>query len=92
MDAKKYPQIRYVADDIATTTGGYRLDGTVEIHGTTSPQVVDVKVEDRGDAWALSATVGITQSDFGVKPYSLFMGSLKVADEVTVAFAARYPK
>jgi polyisoprenoid-binding protein YceI len=92
LDAKKYPQIRYVADDIDTTAGGYRLDGTVEIHGTTRPQVVDAKVEDRGDVWALSTTVGITQSDFGVKPYSLFMGSLKVADEVTVDFAATYQK
>ena len=36
--------------------------------------------------------VKLTQSDFGVKPYSLFMGSLKVADEVTIDFSATHPK
>lgn len=92
LDAKKFPQIRFVADDIAKTADGYRLTGTTEIHGTARAQVVDLKVEDGGDVWALSAAVRITQSDFGVQPYSLFMGSLKVADEVTVEFAATHPK
>jgi polyisoprenoid-binding protein YceI len=92
LDAKKFPQIRFVAEDIAKTADGYRLTGTTEIHGTARPQVVDLKVEDSGDVWSLSAQVNLTQSDFGVKPYSLFMGSLKVADEVTVEFTATHPR
>ena len=92
LDAKKFPQIRFVADDIAKTEHGYRLTGTTEIHGTARPRVVDLTVEDRGDTWVLSTQVSITQSDFGVKPYSLFMGSLRVADEVTVEFTATHPK
>lgn len=92
LDAKKFSQIRFVADDIAKTEHGYRLTGTTEIHGTARPQVVDLTVEDRGDTWVLSTQVSITQSDFGVKPYSLFMGSLRVADEVTVEFTATHPK
>lgn len=92
LDAKKFPQIRFVADGITKTEDGYRLTGTTEIHGTARPQVVDLTVEDRGDTWVLSTQVSITQSDFGVKPYSLFMGSLRVADEVTVEFTATHPK
>ncbi|MGI9125638.1 MAG: YceI family protein [Mycobacterium sp.] len=92
LDAKKFPQIRFEAADIAKTADGYRLTGTVEIHGTTRPQVVDLKVDDSGEALALSAQVRLTQSDFGIKPYSLFMGSLKVADEVTIDFAATHAK
>lgn len=92
LDAKKYPQIRFSAGEIAKTDAGYRLSGTVEIHGTERPQVVDLTVTDTGAAWALSTQVRITQSDFGIKPYSLFMGSLKVADDVTIDFTATYPK
>lgn len=40
----------------------------------------------------MSAKTGITQSDFGVKPYSLLMGSLKIADEVTIEFTGNHPK
>lgn len=92
LDAKKFPQIRFVSDDIAKTAEGYRMTGTVEIHGKSRPQVVDLTVADRGDSWALSTQVPVTQSDFGVKPYSLMLGALKVADEVTVDFAATHPK
>ena len=92
LDAKKFPQVRFSASQIARTADGYRLTGSLEIHGTTRPQVVDVKVEDRGDSVALSTQVPDTQTDFGVKPYSLLMGSMKVADEVTIAFTATHPR
>ena len=92
LDAKKFPQIRFTADQISKTADGYRLDGTVEIHGTSHPQSVDVAVTDTGDALALSARVPVTQTDFGVKPFSLMMGALKVADEVTIAFSATHAK
>ena len=92
LDAKKFPQISFTADDVAKTADGYRLTGAVEIHGTSRPQTVDIKVDDQGDTLALSARVQVTQSDFGVKPYSLMMGALKVADEVTIDFSATHSK
>lgn len=92
LEASRYPRIRFAADDIAKTSDGYRLSGTVEIHGTSRAQVVDLRVDDRADGWSLSTRASITQRDFGVKPYSLFMGSFKVADEVTIDFVATYPK
>ena len=92
LDVKKFPQIRFAAADIAKSPDGYRLSGTVEIHGTSRPQVVDLKVEDRSDLWAMTAQVPITQSDFGVKPYSLLMGAIKVADQVTIDFSATHAK
>lgn len=92
LDVKKYPQIRFVADDVAKTATGYRLAGTLDIHGTSHPQVVDLTVEDDGDAWALSSQVPVRQTEFGVKPFSLFMGTLKVADQVTIDFRAEQPK
>lgn len=92
LDVKKYPKIRFSTEDIAKTDSGYRMTGTVEIHGTSRPQVVDLEVDDHGKAWVLSARVPLVQTQFGVKPYSLFMGTLKIDDEVTVTFTAHHPK
>lgn len=92
LDAKKFPHIRFAADEIAKTADGYRMTGTVEIHGTTRPQVVDLKVDDTGDAVVLSTQVRLLQTDFGVKLISLFMGAMKVSDEVVIDFRATYPK
>ena len=91
LDAKKFPRIGFAAEEISTTAHGYRLVGTLDIHGTTRPQTVDVRVEKPADRWAMTAQVAVTQSDFGVKPYSLMMGALKVADAVTIEFTGSHP-
>ena len=49
-------------------------------------------VDDTGDAWVLSVQAPVTQTEFGVKTYSLLMGSMKVADEVTIGFTAKRPQ
>jgi polyisoprenoid-binding protein YceI len=92
LDIKKYPQITFVTEEITKAVAGYRLDGTVEIHGMSRPQTVDLAVEDSGGVWVMSAEVPVVQTQFGVKPYSLFVGSLKVADEVGLRFTARHRK
>ena len=92
LDAKKFPTVRFVAGDITKTPDGFRLAGSVQIHGVTRPQVVDLVFEDRGDSWALSAQVPVTQTDFGIKPISLLMGAMKTVDEVTISFTGTHPK
>ncbi len=92
LSVNRYPQIRFVADTIEQTDVGYRLTGTLQIHGATRDRVIDLCAEDLGDAWQLSTRAAVRQSDFGVKPYSLLMGSLKVCDEVTVSFTATRAK
>jgi len=92
LDARKYPTITFGAEAIVKTEAGYRLEGSLTIHGRTRPQTVELAVGDAGDAWALSTAVPVTQTEFGVKPYSLLMGSMKVADEVRISFRGTYPK
>lgn len=92
LDVKKHPMITFRADTIVKTDTGYQLDGPLQIHGKTRNQVVELAVDDTTDAWVLSAQVPVTQTEFGVKPYSLLMGSMKVADEVTISFTATRAK
>jgi polyisoprenoid-binding protein YceI len=92
LQASRHPQIRFQADDIDATDRGYRLAGILEVHGTRHDHVVDLDVDDRGAAWDLACESVVRQTDFGVKPYSLMMGALKVADEVTVTFSAERAK
>jgi hypothetical protein len=39
-------------------------------------------------SWQLSCEADVRQTDFGVKPYSMLMGAMKVVDTVTVDFTA----
>jgi polyisoprenoid-binding protein YceI len=92
LEVQHFPSISFRTDGVAEASGGYRLTGSLEIHGKSRTQTVDLKVEDLGDSWQMSTKAQVLQSDFGVKPYSLFMGTMKVADEVTVTFTATHPK
>jgi polyisoprenoid-binding protein YceI len=89
LGAGRFPQICFDADAIEQSQDGYRLAGTLQIRGNTRDQVIDLRTEDLGDAWRLSTQAIVRQSEFGVKPYSLVMGSLKVADDVTVSFTGQ---
>ena len=86
LEVKKHPEIVFSAEEITKTAGGYRLAGSLQIHGTIRPRTVDLTVEDTGDVWAMAVDTSVSQAEFGVKPYSLLMGTLRVADEVVVGF------
>ena len=58
-----------------------RAEGDLTLVGETQPIAFDLAV---GDAGALSATAVVTQTAWGMKPYSALFGALKVKDEVEV--------
>ncbi|OBK50160.1 S-adenosyl-L-methionine-dependent methyltransferase [Mycobacterium sp. 1081908.1] len=92
LGANRYPEIRFMADTIEKTRDGYRLAGKLHIHGQSRKHVIDLRTEDLGDRWRLTVESRVRQTDYGVKPYSLLMGSVRVDDEVTVSFSAAYTK
>lgn len=92
MRADKYPEISYESEALTATAHGYRADGTLTIHGRTRPLSLDFEVVDTAAGRQISTDATITQSDFGIKPYSLMMGTLKVADDVRVVIDVAYAR
>ena len=58
-----------------------RAQGDLTIVGTTQPVEFDLV---SGDAGELSGSAVVTQTAFGMKPYSALFGALKVKDQVQV--------
>jgi polyisoprenoid-binding protein YceI len=92
LGARRFPRITFAANTIEKTDDGYRLTGTLTIHGKARTQTVDVRTDDLDGSWWLSSETTVRQSEFGIKPYSQLLGSLKVADDVTVSFTAECAK
>jgi polyisoprenoid-binding protein YceI len=95
LGAKRYPQIRFTADNsnkVVRTDEGYRLTGTLQIRGKSREHVIDLRTEELGGSWRMSTESQVRQTDHGVKRYSMLLGSLRVADEVTVSFTAVHSK
>jgi polyisoprenoid-binding protein YceI len=92
LNAGRYPEIRFTTDTIDKTDEGYRLTGKLHIRGKSGEHVIDLRTEDLGEAWQMSAESSVRQTEYGVKPYSLLMGSVRVADQVSVSFTAVHAK
>jgi polyisoprenoid-binding protein YceI len=62
--------------------GGGEISGMLTIRGQEQPLRVQVSQTGTG---RYHAEAQITQSDFGIKPYTAFLGALRVRDAVDVA-------
>ncbi len=66
----------------STAVHGSRIEGELTLAGTTRPLALELELGEEG---AVAATVTVTQSHWGMKPYSALFGTLKVLDEVEVS-------
>jgi polyisoprenoid-binding protein YceI len=92
LGADRFRTISFRADVAEPSSDGYRLTGTLEIHGVSRRRVVELRVDDLGDSWRMTCEAQVRQSEFGIKPYSMFIGAMKVSDDVTVMFEAARAK
>ncbi|MFI0483968.1 YceI family protein [Actinomadura sp. 9N215] len=83
LDARRYPQITFTS----TSVGEDVVEGDLTIMGRVKPIRVRAAVE--GGRVRGGATV--TQSRWGVKPYSAFFGALRLADDVEIDFDIALP-
>jgi polyisoprenoid-binding protein YceI len=89
LDVKKYPQITFRSDTIEPVAGEkdlWEVTGRFSLHGTT--QTIDFPVtmtDGPGGKW-FSGYVRLRQSEYGVKPFTVFGGAVSVKDEILVRF------
>jgi polyisoprenoid-binding protein YceI len=83
----KRADIQFRSTAAERTDRGLAVRGELTLVGTTRPIAFDFTLADgRVNGVAL-----LTQTDWGIKPYSALFGALKVADEVRVEIDARLP-
>jgi polyisoprenoid-binding protein YceI len=79
--------IRFRSNSVLLADDGARLTvaGELSMAGRARPLTVHVSV---GAGGAVSGTIPVTQSAWGIRPYRGLMGALKVRDEVEIALNA----
>jgi polyisoprenoid-binding protein YceI len=79
--ADRYPEATFTATSFEPGGNGGVIEGTLSLAGQSRSERLQVS-ETGPDRYRATATVH--QTDFGIKPYSAFLGSLKVSDAVQV--------
>jgi hypothetical protein len=85
-DILKGCTISFESAAVRTGTGGFDVDGELELLGRRAPASFVLAIDDGG---RVIGTATLKQTDWKIKPYSALFGTLKVADEVTVAVDAQ---
>ncbi len=80
--------IRFRATDVRPVddVGVLTVVGELSMAGSARPLTAQLTVEDGG---AITGTIPLTQSTWGIKPYRGLMGALKVRDAVEVVIEAK---
>jgi polyisoprenoid-binding protein YceI len=77
-----HPVITFVSSQVSGSAQSFRIDGDLTIVGVTQP----VTVEGQLAGSRAQGSAVIVQSRWGIRPYSAFLGALKLRDEVEVQF------
>lgn len=80
LDARTHAEARFTSSEVVPEGDGFRARGTLALHGQRRP--LDVAIQRKGDD--LVAEVRLHQPDFGIKPYSAMLGTLKIKPDVVV--------
>ena len=81
--------IEFRSTDVQTVSGGgLQINGELELSGKRAPVSFTLQSDGQG---RVTGAATVTQSNWGMKPYSALFGALKVADEVQVEFGADLP-
>ncbi len=80
--------IAFHSSSVQSADGHLAVEGELEITGSKRPVKFDLDVAGDG---RVSATLPLTQSEYGIKPFKAMMGALKVRDVVEVVLEAPLP-
>lgn len=94
LEAARFPDVRVRSTQVSGDWPALVADIEVTLHGVTRTLTMPLRVRRNGADLAISGSLVLHQSDFGVQPYSALLGLLAVQDPVTIAFEllARTPQ
>jgi polyisoprenoid-binding protein YceI len=98
LDAVRFPEVRFAGWRLAPI-GQARdpreqvlegsLQGALTVRGVERPLALPVRVSGDGAGWRVTGSVRFKQSDFGITPFSGFLGTVSVHDQVAVEYDLR---
>jgi polyisoprenoid-binding protein YceI len=87
LDGAKHPRIRLRATDVRTAGGGYDVGVQVTFRDSNYSLRVPAAVRHEAGFVVATGEFPLRQTDLGLKPFSVAMGTLVVLDEMKVRFS-----
>ncbi len=91
LDVARFPRIIFTSTRIepGRVTGNrrrIRVAGTLTLHGVAHPETTEIWLELAPERLTATGVLTVKQTDFGIRPVTAGGGSVRVKDEVEIAF------
>jgi polyisoprenoid-binding protein YceI len=83
LETNRYPEVRFRSTRVVDAGDGFDVTGRLMLHGKEREIVVPMRRI--GERYL--AEITLRQPDFGIKPFSVLLGAIKVRPDVTVRIA-----
>ncbi len=87
LQTNKYPEITFRSTQVSPTA----IQGDLTIVGQTQPATLNLSVQEGSGDTTITGRATVTQTKFGIKPFSAMMGALKVKDDVDIQVELTLP-
>ena len=87
LQTSKFPEITFRSTHVTPNA----ITGDLTIMGKTNPVTLDLTTQNSGPETTLTGRATVTQTQFGIKPFSAMMGALKVKDDVDMQVELSLP-
>lgn len=92
LDSENHPYVTIRSTDVQGSNKNARVTADISIKRTNRQITIPVSLEVEGDRLVATGRFEILQSDYGIQPYSVLGGALKVEDRVEIVFAVAAKK
>jgi hypothetical protein len=89
LDVERHPYALVGIDRIGANGKADELEVALTLNGVTRTERIRAAVEVSADAMRVTGETVIRQSDFGIVPFSILNGAIRVEDALTVRFEIR---
>src|SRR5512143_4344583 len=91
LEVSKYPDITFKSSEVNATKTGEgqyqaRIQGEITLHGVARPLTINAQLGFGDKVLHAKGAFSLKQSNFGIKPVSVAGGTIKVKDELKLAF------
>lgn len=86
LESATYQEIVFETTAVSAAQNRITMNGNLTLHGVTERQPITAQVALLGDTLRASGEFSILQSDYGIAPVSVAGGTLKLKDELKLAF------
>ena len=86
LDAKRYPWVDLRINIADTRPGSRSLKAILQLHGKQKTLNLAANLTHPAQTWAVKGRFSIKQSQYGITPYSVMLGALRVKDKIEIRY------